>query len=87
MSTRVAREDEPDAYREENGTWRVIDGALALHVDDFLGGGESVNSVYDIEQTTLQTYKERWSRPRHVPGKSTIAHRKVEIRTLEICEC
>jgi hypothetical protein len=50
MSTRPAKHGEEDAYQRSNG-WRTIDGVLALHVDDFLGGGEGVNSAADIKRS------------------------------------
>ena len=62
-SSRNSHRDEPDAFQVENGAWRILDGILALHVDDFLGGGENVNSVADIEQKESKNKKREETNP------------------------
>ena len=52
ISTRTASADEADAY-EDGQEHRLVDGIMALHVDDFIGGGEGVNSLKDIEGNKL----------------------------------
>ena len=50
LSTRLARkDDDPFEVFHVDDKKRVVDGLLGLHVDDYLGLGENVNSQKDIE--------------------------------------
>ena len=50
MSTRLATvEDEEFCCFHVGDEVRVVDGVLGLHVDDYIGGGENVFSVADLE--------------------------------------
>ena len=50
LSTRLAtdHDDEFDTFMH-NSQKLIVDGVLGLHVDDFIGGGESIASLQDIK--------------------------------------
>ena len=51
LSTRQATaEDDSFLTFEKNGSWWIVDGVLGLHVDDFLGAGEGVESLNEIQE-------------------------------------
>jgi hypothetical protein len=51
MSYRVALKGEVDNvwYDSEAQTYYILDGILGLHVDDFIGGGEYLNTLTDLK--------------------------------------
>ena len=50
LSIRAASADDPEFLQfEKDKGWWIVDGALGLHVDDFLGAGEQVFSLQDVQ--------------------------------------
>ena len=51
LSLRAATADDPEFLQfEKDKSWWIVDGALGLHVDDFLGAGEQVFSLKDVQR-------------------------------------
>ena len=51
LSTRAATKDDPPLqifYNKDNEAL-IVDGYLGLHVDDFIGAGEGINSPNDVK--------------------------------------
>ena len=50
MSLRKAtQDDDPFPTFEMHNDWWIVDGVVGLHVDDFIGAGEQINALQDIQ--------------------------------------